>query len=172
MSEHTSLRDYQRGLSARLADLQSLRPVSKLGIEVGTGRWLVDLVDAGEVIAVPAIASVPLTRGWYAGVANVRGNLYSVIDFSAFLGGAPASRGERSRLLLISEKYRVGCALLIDAIVGLRSPSLFERIADTEDAGPWTTARYIDRENNIWTELAIAQLIQHADFLNIGASSP
>ena len=90
MAEPISLRDYQRGLSAQLADLQTLRPASKLGILAGERRWLVDLTDTGEVIPVPTIASVPLTRAWYAGVANVRGNLYSVVDFSAFLGGAPA----------------------------------------------------------------------------------
>ena len=72
MAEPISLRDYQRGLSAQLADLQTLRPASKLGILAGTRRWLVDLIDTGEVIPVPTIATVPLTRAWYAGVANVR----------------------------------------------------------------------------------------------------
>ncbi len=171
MSEQSSLRDYQRGLSAQLADLHTLRPASKLGIEAGNRRWLVDLVDMGEVIPVPTIARVPLTRAWYAGVANVRGNLYSVIDFSAFLGGAPAVRSERSRLLLISEKYRVGCALLIDAVVGLRNPQLFVRTTDAADAAPWIEAQYADREKTMWAELAVGQLIQHADFLDIGAHS-
>ena len=56
MAEPISLRDYQRGLSAQLADLQTLRPASKLGIVTGERRWLVDLTDTGEVIPVPAIA--------------------------------------------------------------------------------------------------------------------
>jgi len=170
VGEQTSLRDYQRGLSARLADLSNLRLVSKLGIEVGGNRWLVDLTDAGEVIPVPAIAPVPLTKPWYTGVANVRGNLYSIIDFSMFIGAAPAIRSERSRLVLISDKYRVGCALLIDAIVGLRSPHLFDRVTDTADAAQWIKARYTDREKNVWNELAVAPLIQDAGFLDIGVS--
>ena len=37
--------------------------------------------DAGEVIAVPPIAPVPLTQPWFLGVANIRGNLYSVDRF-------------------------------------------------------------------------------------------
>ena len=172
MPEPTSLRDYQRGLSAQLADLHTLRSASKLGIVAGNCHWLVDLVDTGEVIPVPTIAPVPLTRGWYTGVANVRGNLYSVIDFSAFLGGAPAVRSESSRLLLISDKYRVGCALLIDAIVGLRNPQLFVRTTDAADAAPWVEAHYVDRDKTVWVELAVAQLVQHPDFLDIGARSP
>ena len=130
----------------------------------------VTTTDAGEVIPVPAIAPVPLTKPWYTGVANVRGNLYSIIDFSMFIGAAPAIRSERSRLVLISDKYRVGCALLIDAIVGLRSPHLFDRVTDTADAAQWVKARYTDREKNVWNELAVAHLIQDAGFLDIGVS--
>lgn len=169
MAEPVSLRDYQRGLSAQLADLQTLRPASKLGIMAGNRRWLVDLVDTGEVIPVPTIASVPLTRTWYAGVSNVRGNLYSVVDFPAFLGGAPAVRSESSRLLLISDKYRVGCALLIDAVVGLRNPQLFVLATDVPDAAPWIAAHYTDRDKQAWTELAVERLVRHPDFLDIGA---
>ena len=38
------------------------------------------------MIPVPPITPVPLTRPWFRGVANVRGNLYSVVDFAAFVG--------------------------------------------------------------------------------------
>ena len=169
MAEPISLRDYQRGLSAQLADLQTLRPASKLGVMAGGRRWLLDLMDTGEVIPVPAIAPVPLTRGWYAGVANVRGNLYSVVDFSAFLGGATAFRSDSSRLLLISDKYRVGCALLIDAIVGLRNPQLFVLATDASESAAWIAAHYTDRDKQPWAELAVEGLVQHPDFLDIGA---
>lgn len=171
MAEPISLRDYQRGLSAQLADLQTLRPASKLGILAGERRWLVDLIDTGEVIPLPAIASVPLTRAWFAGVANVRGNLYGVVDFSAFLGGAPAKRTEGSRLLLLSDKYRVACALLIDAVVGLRNPQLFVLTTNNSDSSPWVAAHYTDRDKLPWAELAVERLVQHPDFLNIGVRS-
>ncbi len=78
--------------SFRRACKRGRRPAaSKLGLQVGDDRWLVDLADAGEVIPVPPITAVPLTRPWFAGVANIRGNLYSVVDFAAFLGGAPVT---------------------------------------------------------------------------------
>jgi twitching motility protein PilI len=114
---------------------------------------------------------VPLTRAWYAGVANVRGNLYSVVDFSAFLGGARTVRSEASRLLLISDKYRVGCALLIDAVVGLRNPQLFVLATDNSDSNPWVAAHYTDRDKQQWADLAVERLVQHPDFLDIGARS-
>ena len=41
----------------------------------------------------PPIANVPLTQPWFRGLANIRGNLYSVIDFAGFLGRGNASAG-------------------------------------------------------------------------------
>ncbi|TMH41020.1 MAG: chemotaxis protein CheW [Betaproteobacteria bacterium] len=82
-----SLREYQLALSERLQSAEAGAGLpSKLGVQVGGEGWLVELADAAEVIPVPPISAVPLARGWFKGVANVRGNLYSVSDFSAFLG--------------------------------------------------------------------------------------
>src|SRR6185295_14620547 len=88
-----SLRDYQRELAERLRQADSARSASKLGVQVGAQSWLVDLVEAGEVLPVPPITAVPLTRAWFRGVANVRGNLYSVVDFAAFLGAGVSAGG-------------------------------------------------------------------------------
>ena len=46
-----SLRDYQLALSERLQSAQAgVRAPSKLGLRVGGEAWLVDLMEAGEVI--------------------------------------------------------------------------------------------------------------------------
>ena len=93
-----SLREYQLALSERLQSAGTgVRAASKLGLQVGQEGWLVDLREAGELIPLPAISPVPLARPWFKGVANVRGNLYSVTDFSAFLGGEPTAAGEQAR---------------------------------------------------------------------------
>ena len=65
-------------------------------------RWLIRLADAGEVIAVPPIVPVPLTQRWFLGIANIRGNLFSVIDFAAFLGRESVVQGALARLILLS----------------------------------------------------------------------
>src|SRR5262245_30302866 len=118
-----SLRDYQRELAERLRQADSARSASKLGVQVGAQSWLIDLVEAGEVMPVPPVTAVPLSRPWFRGVANVRGNLYSVVDFAAFLGaGTSAGGGEGARLLLLGERFRSAAALLIDRSLGLRNP--------------------------------------------------
>ena len=101
-----SLRDYQRELAERLRQADSARSASKLGVQVGAQSWLVDLVEAGEVLPVPPITAVPLTRAWFRGVANVRGNLYSVVDFAAFLGAGLSAGGEQAQLRRVAQAKR------------------------------------------------------------------
>src|SRR5688500_2167664 len=126
MAERISLKDYQRDLALRLRAADTARASSKLAVQAGSDGWLVDLVEAGEVIPVPQITPVAQTRPWFKGVANVRGNLYSVVDFPAFLGGKGVTLGEQSRLLLIAQRYRAGAALLIDGSLGLRNPESWQ----------------------------------------------
>src|SRR2546423_5418702 len=100
MSQRKTLRDFQQDLSRRLATAAISRSEnsSVLAVESGGETWLVALGDAGEVLAVPKLTTAPLSKPWYAGLANVRGSLYSVIDFGAFRGAAPMRIGPASRL--------------------------------------------------------------------------
>ena len=165
MASRTSLRDYQRELAERLRSAGTGRTASKLGLQVGDEAWLVDLADAGEVLPVPPITPVPLTRPWFRGVANIRGNLYSVVDFPAFLGRTPVAPGDQSRLLLVGERFRLGTALLVDRSLGLRNPSQLE--AAGGEPGPWARAQYADADGRRWKELDLPQLVQHPDFLSV-----
>ncbi len=168
MADKPSLREYQRDLSTRLLNLEAGQSASKLGLQVGAERWLIDLADAGEVIPVPAIAPVPLTRPWFSGVANIRGNLFSIIDFPAFLGDAPLAATDQTRLLLLSEKFRMNSGLLISGVLGLyRHDQL--RVDNNMDRAKWSTAEYLDTQGNKWKQLDVRGLVAHPDFLQVGA---
>lgn len=169
MAERISLRDYQRELAARLQGAAGRRASSKLGLQVGAEAWLVDLTEAAEVVPVPPITPVPLARPWFRGVANIRGSLYGVADFSAFLGGAPVVASEQARLLLLSERFRMGCALLVERSLGLRNLEQLSPLAPASSRPPWVRAEYGDKEGARWTELNVAQLVQQPEFLAAGA---
>ena len=169
MAERISLRDYQRELSARLQGAAGRHALSKLGMQVGAEAWLIDLAEAGEVVPVPPITPVPLARPWYRGVANIRGSLYSVVDFSVFLGGAAAVPSEQARLLLLGERFRMGCALLVDRSLGLRNPEQLRPLAPEAPLAPWVRAEYGDKEGARWKELNVARLVQRPEFLAAGA---
>lgn len=163
-----SLRDYQRELAERLRQADSARSASKLGVQVGAQSWLVDLVEAGEVLPVPPITAVPLTRAWFRGVANVRGNLYSVVDFAAFLGAGVSAGGEQARLLLLGERFRSAAALLVDRSLGLRNPAQLRPRAPAQGRPAWVRAEYEDEAGASWSELDVAELVRDAEFLAVG----
>ena len=163
-----SLRDYQRELAERLRQADSARAASKLGVQVGTETWLIDLVEAGEVIPVPPITAVPLTRPWFRGVANVRGNLYSVVDFAAFVGVGRVETTDRARLVLLGERLRSAAALLVDRSLGLRNPAQLRARPLAADKPGWLRAEYDDEAGGRWRELDVGELARDAAFLAPG----
>ena len=166
MSGAITLRDYQRELAERLRSAGSARQPSKLGLQIGGEAWLVDLADAGEVLPVPRIAPLPLTQPWFRGVANIRGNLCSVVDFPAFLGRGQATLGEHARLLLFGERFRLGAGLLVERSLGLRNPAQLQPVEG--EPGAWARACYADADGRQWKELDVPRLVAHPDFLAIG----
>ena len=86
------LRAFQQELATRLAAKTAAQvESSRLGVAAAGQQWLIRLAEAGEVIPAPPLAPVPLTKPWFLGVANIRGNLYTVVDFAGFLGHAVAA---------------------------------------------------------------------------------
>jgi len=165
---HASLREYQLALSGRLQSAAAgTRVPSKLGLRAGGEAWLVDLKDAGEVIPVPAISPVPMARAWFKGVANVRGNLYSVSDLGALLGLQPTALTEHARLLLVAERFRAGAALLIESSLGLRNAADLK--PQPGDAQRWVRAHYEGADGKRWKELDVSALIQDEAFLEVTA---
>jgi twitching motility protein PilI len=168
MARRISLREFQQDLVRRLNEAAaSDAPLARLGVQVGPELWLVRLEEAGEVIPVPAIASVPLTRGWFRGLANIRGNLFSVIDLSAFQGGEPTPQTPDSRLLLVAERYHLNAALLVNRMLGLRNLQHFEP-RPGEGERVWEAGRYADRDGQVWRELSMNELVYSEGFLQAG----
>ena len=170
MAKKTSLRDFQSYLAGRLKTAaQGNGGVSWLGVLVGDESWLVDLSDSGEIIQAPQLAGVPLTRAWFAGIANIRGNLHAVTDFSMFRGGAPTPQNAGARLLLIGAKHGSNAALLVSRMLGLKNPDDFTPAPAAGDAPAWVAGRYSDRQGRIWHKLAVRDLLADQEFMNIGA---
>jgi twitching motility protein PilI len=97
----------------------------------GGARWLVKLDGSGEVLPLPQIFPVPLMQPWFVGVANVRGTLFSVVDFSLWRGGEPTPRTAQARLLLIGQHS----ALLLQRTWGLQTGLALARDVQSAAAG-------------------------------------
>lgn len=172
------LREFQSALSERLRRAQSAPLASnRLGLSIGQRRVLVDLADAGEILAVPDITPVPLTKSWYRGLANVRGNLLGIIDLSLFAGGSATPIDKDSRVLAFAAELHFSSGILVSRMLGLRSaadlsaPSEGDAPASDDDLyGPWLRARLVDAQGGRWDELDLVALTADERFLQIGRS--
>lgn len=181
MAGRISLREFQKSLSERLLSARRGEGgQALLGVESGSAdlpggsHWLIDLADSGEVAPLPPLTPVPLTKPWFAGIANIRGVLYSVVDFSGWRGGAPTPCNAQSRLLLIGARHGVNCALLVRRALGLRPLVQMQTVSNSTAsptaggaAAPWLGGRFTDANDVTWTQLVIPALLADPDYLDI-----
>lgn len=166
----TSLRDFQQYLADRLSSAARGQVTSSLlGIRVGRENWLLDLSDSGEIVQLPPLTPVPLTHPFFAGIANIRGNLYSVVDFSLFRGGEPTVLNAFTRLLLVGSKLGSNAALLVTRMQGLKAVADFSECEKPAGLPEWVSRCYRDAVGELWYKLSVRDLLADENFMNIGA---
>ncbi|HVO89539.1 MAG TPA: chemotaxis protein CheW [Casimicrobiaceae bacterium] len=165
------LRSFQQELASRLATKTAAQvESSRLGLSCAGSRWLIRLADAGEVITMPTVVSVPHTQRWFRGIANIRGNLYSVVDFSAFLGHEPTAPGAMTRLLLLGPRAGdLNVGIVVQRVLGLRNLNELAPAAPPADAPGWYAQLWMDGDGNAWQEIDLARLARDPAFLKVGA---
>ncbi|HEX7325732.1 MAG TPA: chemotaxis protein CheW [Rhodanobacteraceae bacterium] len=92
-----------------------------LGFRVGEHQFASGIDEVNEILlSPPPVTSVPATRPWLLGVANVRGNLIALVDLKQFLFGQRTHVTSRARVLVVKQAGgNVG--LLVDELSGQRS---------------------------------------------------
>jgi twitching motility protein PilI len=172
MAKGLDLRQYQEDILVRIKDQTRLADAgtrNRLGVRVGEHRVLVDLRDISEVLPVPEMHPVPLSQPWFAGMANVRGNLYAVSDLALFAGLPASPRTPASRILLVHQKFKAGAALLVNAILGLRPMEQMQEQPEDARSGEWLGTRaYRDASGETWLETDIEKLLATPAFMRIG----
>ena len=165
------LRSFQQELATRLAAKTAAQvESSRLGLASGSERWLIRLADAGEVIGVPPIVPVPLTKPWFLGLANIRGNLFSVIDFPAFLGHPPVVLDNLARLILVNAKNgEQNAGIVVQRVLGLRNLSQLRPAHDDTEPPAWHVQRWLDTDGTTWQEIDLGKLSRDPTFLQVGA---
>lgn len=163
MSKRFNLREFQQGLLDRMqVQAGEGNQAATLGIMIGQDSWLVDMADISEVLSLPDLTSVPLTKHWYCGVANVRGNIYSITDLGAFMDHGQTVRDAQSRVLLVGQKFNFNAGLLVSKVLGLRNTNDWQRNEDEDGIF------YRDNSGKRWQKLDIGQLLQKPEFIQIG----
>ncbi len=163
MSKRLNLREFQQNLINQLqAEDLRVERVSTLGVQIAHQNWLVEMADIDQIMPLPKLAVVPFSKPWFRGVANVRGNLYGVVDMCAYQGMGAATCAVENRIILVSGRFEFNVALLVDRVLGLR------------DARTWSVSElngqleYQDEQGSTWRKLDVADLLEQAEFLQIG----
>jgi len=171
MSNKEALRELQHRLAERMKVVRTQAPGSSwLAVECAGHDFLLSLQHAGEIFALPAITQVPHTQSWLAGVANLRGGLFVVVDLAGFLGlRQQAVRGDQSRLVVLNPKLEINSALLVDRLAGLRNSDELSAVleADAGPVPPFVGQRMRDGQGRVWQELNLQALVLDEHFLSI-----
>ena len=170
MARKVSLREFQEHLAARLSGAaRGQAAAGLLGVQAGSRLWLLNLSDSGEITPSPHLTPVPMTKHWFAGIANIRGGLYSVVDLSAFLGGDATPHNANVRLLLVGTRYGSNAALLVNRSLGLKNLESMTPAAADASLPTWAQETYADAEGRIWHRLNLKELLADSDFMQIAA---
>ena len=135
---------------------------------VGGARLTCKIDRIAEILPCPQSTPVPGARSWIIGLANVRGELLTVIDFARYLTGSRSPISNTSRLLATSlNKAPIG--LLVDEVFGQRRFLDSEAVAaDLAEDSP--VRKVVSKEHRLgtetWHELDLDRLFNSAEFLN------
>jgi len=110
-----------------MADLAPAKPVEASGEEqhiiftLSDTEYTVSIANILEIGRPMDITPVPNTPDWVLGIANLRGDIISIVDLRAFLGMERISYGQASRMLIAQARQAdVSTGLIVDRVSGIR----------------------------------------------------
>ncbi|MGE0096809.1 MAG: chemotaxis protein CheW [Hydrogenophaga sp.] len=180
MAKRQSLKELQERLAQRLTVAKTEAVTATwLAVEAEGKRYLLPLVQSGEIFPWSPVHRVPYTKPWYAGVASLRGGLHGVIDLARLVGVAAeqvpgAVQTERvtseSRLVSLHAALGINAVIWIDRLLGLRNPSMFSAVGDAPANAPgYFTRSLVDLQGQSWQEIDLQALVTEPEFLAIAA---
>lgn len=170
------LLDYEQRASASEAGSPGAQATqgdwAGLAFRISATRLVCGMDRVFESLPLPGITRVPGTKPFILGMANVRGDLMTVIDLGCYLGNGRTKATSRSRLLTASLRGRpVG--LLVDEVYGQRN-FMSSDVEDIQVSDDSHLAGLIRRDrrsgSESWQELDLDALFGNPEFLNGAAS--
>ena len=145
---------------------------SGVTFSVGDASMACNINRISEILSCPQATPVPGAKPWIIGLANVRGELLTVVDLNWFLTGVRTPITGRSRLLA-THLNRAPIGLLIDEVYGQRHFLDSDAVPAQLDEGS-ALEGIVSKQHSLgsesWMELNLDQLFNSAEFLNGAAS--
>lgn len=166
---------FQKELMSRLQNLGKAGDIANwLAIETAGLRYLLPLEEAGGVALLSSVGEVePVahTKAWFVGIVSIHGVPFAMIDFAGWLGlrvGSPDltyMARHNASLITFNPKLDINCALLVDAILGLKNSNDFTKKEASENAA--LEEYYLDKEGQTWQMMRLSDLVRDEYFLYI-----
>ena len=175
MANKDALRELQTRLASRLQAAKTQpRARGWLAVECAGVGLLLPLAQAGEIFPLRALLKLPHAKPWMTGVAQLRGDLYTVIDLAAFLGlraPKPNDAALDGQLVMLAPSLQVNAALRVDRLAGLRGEEQLTREAESaESVGgrpAFAASRWKDAQGASWQEIDLGALAVDGAFLDV-----
>ena len=139
---------------------------------IGKVRLTCSIDQIHEFLPIPIFTPVPGTKPWILGLANVRGDLMTVVDLAWFLSGERSKVTMRTRLLTASLHGRP-IGLLVDEVFGQRhfvsSEGNKPRLPKSSPFKSYVHKQYRSGKE-VWQELNLETLFSTTEFLNGAAA--
>jgi purine-binding chemotaxis protein CheW len=87
-------------------------------LAIGDERYGVEVQDVQEIETLDKITPIPGTPAFWAGVVNLRGSMYPVLDIERYLG-LPVSEVDDPKVALVS-RAGLSVGLLVDEVAEIR----------------------------------------------------
>jgi len=175
MANKEALRELQTRLASRLQAAKT-RPRARgwLAVECAGVGLLLPLAQAGEIFPLRSLLKLPHAKPWLTGVAQLRGDLYTVVDLAAFLGlRAPQATDPSApdgQLVMLAPALQVNAALRVDRLAGLRGEEQLVREPEPADNAvkpAFAAGRWKDAQGASWQELDLGALAIDGAFLDV-----
>ncbi len=102
-----------------------------LVFSIGRLNLAVPCADGLEIVSARALSPVPMAKDWLRGMQSIHGEVYTVVDFSAFIGLASTPLTKTCNLLVLPDA-RLKSALLIASQIRIKSFSSALPLGDCE----------------------------------------
>jgi len=134
---------------------------------LGPHRLTVGITEVEEILPLPQTTPVPGATDWLLGMANVRGNLVTIVDLGWFLFGSRTPVTARTRLILTRLQGR-HLGLVVDEVFGQRhfniNDTVDESIDDESLAG--RVEKLFTQGDERWGRFRMNQLMTDSAFLD------
>lgn len=157
MSDRQSLGDFQARLIEGFGS-EAAAGSSFIKVRLDQDYWLIDLMEIKEASVPSNIARNAAAPPWVVGIANFKGEVWTLIDMLFLIKNTRTSRAELGWVTLLNPSSKHLLALLWSDIVEVASKQEYH-VSPNPPPERWCLRHWVDRSGRTWKELDVSQMV-------------